>query len=156
MPEYTRRLILEDRFWDKVNKTETCWLWTGSVGTHGYGGFRYDGKVKKAHRVSYEMTNGAIPNGLQVDHICRVRHCVNPDHLRTATNGQQRENIPSYKNNTSGYKGVRWDPRAKSWVAYAVKDRKTHYAGWHKKIEDAADAVRELRLRIFTHNEADR
>ncbi len=75
----------EQRFWSKVNKTETCWLWMASSDHKGYGQFRLDGKNRKAHRVAYELLIGPIPDGLQIDHLCRVRHCVNPAHLEAVT-----------------------------------------------------------------------
>ena len=62
-----------------------CWLWVGSCSDQGYGLFWFDGKVRKAHRVSYEMHRGPIPDGLTIDHLCRVRSCVNPDHLEAVT-----------------------------------------------------------------------
>jgi hypothetical protein len=83
------------RFWAKVEKTETCWLWHGSIGYFGYGTFwlgRHCGKKAGvyAHIFSYQMSIGKIPDGLQLDHLCRVRHCVNPDHLEPVT---RKENI---------------------------------------------------------------
>jgi len=74
---------LPDRFWSKVNKTETCWLWTAAT-TDGYGMFSIGGqagRMHRAHRVSFEALVGSIPEGLQIDHLCRVRNCVNPEHL---------------------------------------------------------------------------
>lgn len=79
----------EDRFWSKVDKSGDCWLWTGSRSV-GYGNLGIDGQTVLAHRYVYELEIGPIPDGLQIDHLCRVRHCVNPDHLETVT---QRENI---------------------------------------------------------------
>lgn len=81
---------LPDRFWSKVNKTETCWLWTGALGRNGYGQFFWDGQARAAHRLAYEDLVGPIPKGLQLDHLCRVRHCVNPAHLEPVT---ARENM---------------------------------------------------------------
>jgi hypothetical protein len=78
-----------ERFWSKVDKTESCWNWTASKNTQGYGGFKLNGKVKKAHRVAYELTRGHIPDGLVLDHLCRNHSCVNPDHLEPVTH---REN----------------------------------------------------------------
>lgn len=73
-----------DRFFSHVQKTETCWLWTGALVT-GYGSFGGRSKPGPAHRWSYEHFVGPIPEGLWVDHLCRVRNCVRPDHLEPVT-----------------------------------------------------------------------
>lgn len=81
----TDREHLLARFWAKVNKTGTCWLWMGSKNQSGYGRLRRGGHVGKiilAHRYAYSALIGPIPDGLVLDHICRVRHCVNPAHLQ--------------------------------------------------------------------------
>lgn len=75
----------EDRFWKRVNKTDTCWLWTGGQIGKGYGVFRLNGGGKLAHRVAYQFVKGEIPEGLEIDHLCKVRHCVNPSHLEAVT-----------------------------------------------------------------------
>ena len=62
-----------------------CWLWTGSVLSSGYGRIGIGGKEYLAHRIVYEMLIGPIPDGLELDHKCRVRPCVNPDHLEPVT-----------------------------------------------------------------------
>lgn len=74
-----------DRFWSKVEKTETCWLWTGGRQSSGYGSLTFDGAHKLAHRVAYELSVGPIPEGLHVDHLCRTRDCVNPAHLEAVS-----------------------------------------------------------------------
>ena len=62
-----------------------CWPWQGSLSSHGYGMFIHDGKRTYAHRVTYETAHGALPEGMTVDHTCRVRSCVNPDHLEAVS-----------------------------------------------------------------------
>lgn len=78
-----------ERFLVFIEVTEACWLWTGSNSGKGYGWFK-DGKGTLAHRYSYEHFVGPIPEGLTIDHLCRVRRCVNPDHLEAVT---LRENL---------------------------------------------------------------
>jgi hypothetical protein len=76
------------RFWTKVDKTghNGCWVWTGAKGATGYGYFGApEGASRLAHRFAYETTRGAVPDGLQLDHLCRNRACVNPDHLEPVT-----------------------------------------------------------------------
>ena len=65
-----------------------CWEWQGSKGSHGYGRFQVDGKQWLAHRFSYTLFIGDIPDGLVIDHLCRNKTCVNPAHLEVVTHGQ--------------------------------------------------------------------
>jgi hypothetical protein len=88
----TRPAPLADRLWSKVVITPGCWLFTGAKVT-GYGvlsrGPAGAGRIQ-AHRAAWELLVGPIPEGLQIDHLCRVRNCVNPDHLEPVT---PRENF---------------------------------------------------------------
>jgi hypothetical protein len=77
--------MLPLRFWEKVQKTESCWLWVGARTKGGYGLFRHQGVAQYAHRLSYSAEKGPIPQGLHIDHLCRVRNCVNPVHLEAVT-----------------------------------------------------------------------
>jgi hypothetical protein len=73
-----------ERFWEKVSVTPSCWNWMACK-VYGYGRIKISGKQLLAHRVSYEALKGKIPEGLQLDHLCKNRACVNPDHLEIVT-----------------------------------------------------------------------
>lgn len=78
---------LPQRFWAKVRIAASgCWEWTAQTGHHGYARYTVDGRSQAAHRVAYSTLVGSIPGGLVIDHLCRVRHCVNPAHLEPVTN----------------------------------------------------------------------
>jgi hypothetical protein len=92
----------EERFWSKVNKTESendCWLWTGGKFSRGYGQFIVTGCYipKRAHRISFEMYNGPIPKGVLVRHKCDNKLCVNPRHLILGDHADNKND--SVKNN---------------------------------------------------------
>ena len=73
------------RFWEKVDKTDDCWLWTGGKNNYGYGKMRINSKIYRTHRVSWFLAGNIIPEGHVIRHKCRSRHCVNPEHLETGT-----------------------------------------------------------------------
>jgi hypothetical protein len=80
---------LPDRFWAKVRVADSgCWGWTGCGVGNGYGQFSFRGKHVLAHRTAYQALVGPIPAGLQLDHLCRNRGCVNPAHLEPVTNAE--------------------------------------------------------------------
>lgn len=80
------RRPVQERFNKWVSKGEGCWPWTGDVDkATGYGRFWFNGKTESAHRVAYELARGPIPKGLHIDHLCRNRICVKPDHLEPVT-----------------------------------------------------------------------
>lgn len=78
--------VEHERFMAKVRKDGAgCWLWQGPLDRDGYGSFYLRRLNRRAHRVGWYMLNGPIPKGLVVNHICKYRHCVNPQHLELLT-----------------------------------------------------------------------
>ena len=93
--------------WGRVNFSGTCWRYSGAKSRAGYGWVYNPGGSTLAHRIAYQEKKGAIPPGLDVDHLCFVRDCVNPDHLEAVTRGEnvRRANIHNAKNRTSCRRG---------------------------------------------------
>lgn len=82
---------VEDRFFAKVdvgNSPAGCWMWTASTYLGGYGQFRFNGQATHAHRAAYDMFVGPVPEGHDVDHLCRERACVNPLHLEAVSRSE--------------------------------------------------------------------
>lgn len=97
-----------------VHVTDTgCWIWQGRVDRSGYGALKFRGRSMAAHRFYYEQLKGPIPEGLQIDHLCSVRLCVNPEHLEAV----------------SGVENVRRSSVAKLSMAVALEIRMRAVAG---------------------------
>lgn len=145
--------VADERFWEKVEKTESCWLWTAGQ-RRGYGAFWHNGISQYAHRVAWELLVGAIPDNLVVDHDnpeygCGNSLCVRPDHLDLVTyvvNLQRKRKLRS--DNTSGYRGVIRYPTG--WRARVVRDGVIHTRGPYATAEEANAAAIELRDPFLT------
>lgn len=145
------------RFWPKVAKGPNCWEWTaGKIKGHG----RLRGPNNStlyAHRIAYELTHGPIPAGMEVDHTCHNRGCVNPAHLRLATPKQNNENrAGANPNSKSGVRGVHWRKDTKRWQVTIHCGPKMHHAGYFTELADAEQAAIAKRNELFTHNDRDR
>lgn len=155
------RGTVEERLLSKVNKTDTCWEWTAGKNALGYGriavftGGKY--RALLAHRVSYELLVGEIPEGMHIDHICHNSGCVNPAHLRPVTNKENHENLSgAFSTSKSGVRGVDWVARLSKWRATVTHNKRSIHVGTYATLAEAEAAVTAKRLELFTHNDADK
>lgn len=136
---------------------EGCLEWTGAIGPDGYGVISVRGKVRRAHRFSYESSVAPIPEGMQIDHICRNRACINPEHLRPVTHKQNHEHLSALTSTSvSGFRGVTWSKSKSKWEVQATHNGRKHFGGRFLDLEDARRAAADLRNSLFTHNDEDR
>lgn len=157
------RKTLTERLWARVEKTDTCWEWTGYRTPKGYGllsATSPDGKgtSRQAHRIAFEEANGPIPEDRVVDHACLNPSCVRPEHLRLVTTKQNAEHRKGAQRNnrSSGVRGVYWHARAKKWRAMVRHDQRLTSVGLFDTVSQAEAAAIARRNELFTHNGLDR
>lgn len=108
------------RFWSKVCKTRTCWLWTGATLPNGYGVFSNKGRTSYVHRFAYETAYGSIPTTMLVCHRCDVKNCVNPQHLFLGTPADNSADMVKKGRSASGIKS----PSFQRWRRIRMERRK--------------------------------
>lgn len=135
-----------NKFWERIEKSEGCWNWTKGRTEAGYGFMSVNGKCEYAHRISYTIHFGEIPNGMSVDHKCHNRGCVNPDHLRLATDALNQQNRRGAASNSqSGIRGVTWYPDRNKWMAKSNLRGRQYFLGYFDSASGAEKAVSEWR-----------
>ncbi len=162
-PEVTKRrpqgMTLADAF-EYFGYTESeagCHNWNGYTSHSGYAAIRWDYTYLYTHRVAYELANGSIPEGLEVDHICHNKRCVNPAHLRAVTRKQNIENHNgAHANSKSGVRGVCRDSSTGKWRAQVKHNHVNYYLGLYDDLASAESVVVSTRNRLHTHNDRDR
>lgn len=162
MDKYTLTPSLIANFWERVEKTESCWPWTGTLTPEGYGqlGLHVEGKYRTvcAHKLSYLVAGQSLAANEVVDHRCHNHACVNPSHLRAATRKQNAEHrLGAQRNNkSSGVRGVYWHEQAHKWRAMVRHNRRLISAGLFDTVAEAQAAVVSKRNELFTFNDVDR
>lgn len=155
------RIPADIRFWAKTLKTDSCWNWTDAPTRQGYGRIRVGESKLLAHRYSWELHGLEPLDSRPLDHICHNTMCVNPSHLRIVTPSQNSQNFAgAQRRNQTGERGVTVvevkTKRGRPFLVHATLDGVTHYGGRFYTIAEAAEAAKQLRLSLFTHNEVDR
>lgn len=151
-------LTLEQRMFKKVHKggANGCWEWTGATDRKGYGRIKISKRMRGAHRIAWEMANGPIPDGMDIDHRCANPSCVNPEHLRVVTRSQNNQHRTGpQKNSKSGVRGVYWNTQRNAWQAHAKVNGRIYWGGLHPTVEAADAAARALRAELHTHDDHD-
>jgi hypothetical protein len=135
----------EANFWRKANKTDTCWLWTGYVNREGYGEYTSQALTTRlAHRIAYALDKGYLPE-LPLDHLCRSRHCVNPDHL---------EPVESIVNTRRSNVGLNSANKTHCPQGHPYDEENTLVYGGKRKCRTCKNqAAREARARVKTKKE---
>ena len=141
-----RRVKLEDRFWDNVLKSDGCWEWTAATNADGYGRIWADGEACGAHRVSWKLNSGDIPEGMHVLHSCDNPKCVRPDHLFLGDQQANSEMVAKGRSpNPKGSKHIRTKPLRKPiQVRFSEEEREMIESMANAWGVSIAQAVRRL------------
>ncbi|MGP5098368.1 HNH endonuclease [Brachybacterium alimentarium] len=131
----------------RTERRGRCLIWTGAIDRAGYGMIRTEGRTLRPHRVAWELSNGPVPEGKFLDHICWNRACVDLSHLRVVTRQQNNSYLSGPKGNrdlprnVSRHKGV--------YTVRVNKDGRRYYVGSYHDLADATRAAENKRSELF-------
>lgn len=135
---------------------EGCWGWRGHKDDLGYSRICTNGSSIPAHRFSWELVNGPMPVGKVLDHTCRNRWCVNPEHVQPVTQKQNMENRGLEGNGPLGVRGVFWEKAAGKYRVQVGHNGAKHHGGLFTDLAEAEAAAIALRNKLHTNNLLDR
>ena len=150
-PHYVKRNVYaspEESFAARAERRGDCLIWTGSKRANGYGVISVNGKSAGAHRYAWERENGPIPDGVQVDHVCHNRACVNVEHLRLATRSENNSHLQGAKSHSgTGLRNVY--AHKGGWHVRLQHRGERHYLGTYPTAEEAAEVAARAREELF-------
>ena len=145
--------------WVRLHCEQTdsgCQQWTRGL-NRGYGRLNTKDGSQYTHRIIWEETNGPVPSGMCVDHICHNRSCCELSHLRLVSAKENSEHrSPRSSNSNTGYRGVCWSVAYRAYVVKVGHGGRLYHGGSFARIEDARAAVTALRNKLHTNNDKDR
>lgn len=151
-----RHKDLDAHILSMTERVGSCLMWQGAITNNGYGVLHteIDGqRYHYAHRVSYRVFTGEIPEGMQIDHMCHNRACVEPTHLRLATNAQNHENLRAARSDSrSGIRGAIWSTQKGKWAAIVYAGGKRHHGGFFSTAAEAGRVAEKMRGELHTHH----
>ncbi len=136
---------LAERFWSKVRKTNSCWLWLGATDGR-YGQIWVNGRNERAHRISWEMLNGVIPEGLDACHTCDNPRCVNPSHIFLGTAHDNA--VDAESKGRLNHKGYALRTHCKHGHAYTKENTYVYPSGKHRQCLICRRAFKEKYKRM--------
>jgi len=140
-----------------ISKPNGCLEWIGYKDVGGYGVIQIGEIHWRVHRYAWSHEHGAIPDNMEIDHMCHNRACHNIDHLRVVTRKQNTENHQgATSRSSSGVRGVWWDEKVSKWCVLVTHHGERHWGGSHANLHDAESAAINLRNELHTHNDLDR
>lgn len=155
-PVGARFSTTEDSFKGRIapDSESGCLLWTGSTTHNGYGRLWVGTKNVRAHRYAWERVNGPIPEGLVIDHMCWNRACVNVEHMRLLTAGQNQQNRQGAQDGSkSGLRNVYLSKDKSKWRVSVRVSGKDIHGGYFTDKEEAARVAAEMRAELLPYSQ---